>query len=393
MIVRRRDLLLGGSIAAGATLLPSSLLALAAPNAEMVARSVVSPGNTTRLKRVFAKAARGEPVTLGFIGGSITQGSLASEPTRNYASQIAAWWGQRFPNASLSVVNAGLAGTGSLLGAFRVGADLLSKDPDLVIVEFSVNDASADADAYEGLLRQILDHRTAPAALLLFMMWEKGGNMQSMQVPIGRHYDLPMISFRDALWPEMEAGRLAWRDVIVDVVHPNDLGHRYAASFCTNFFEKVLRQQATTHGAFTLDQLPAPLGSSLYAHVGLMPATDFTPIDRDGWQLTRSQIWGPIWAITQSNARFELHCKACGIALIVSGRASTLLERSTLTIDGVAVRPMEAPNFLDRDTIVLATELPNSHHSLRLETTDFPSSAFGSSGLRALGLFDDPRAD
>ncbi|WP_426424375.1 SGNH/GDSL hydrolase family protein [Bradyrhizobium genosp. A] len=369
-------------------LLPAPLLALAAPNAEMVARSVVSPGNTTRLKRAFAKAARGEPVTLGFIGGSITQG-----PPRNYASQIAAWWSERFPNASLSVVNAGLAGTGSLLGAFRVGADLLSKDPDLVIVEFSVNDASADADAYEGLLRHILDHRTAPAVLLLFMMWEKGGNLQSMQAPIGRHYDLPMISFRDALWPEIEAGRLAWRDVIVDVVHPNDLGHRYAASFCTNFFEKVLRQRSATHGAFTLDPLPAPLGSSLYEHVGLMPGTDFAPIDRDGWELTPSQIWGQIWAITQSSARFELDCKACGIALIVSGRASTLLERSKITIDGVAVRPMEAPNFLDRDTIVLATGLPNSHHSLRLETADFPSSALGSSGLRALGLFDDPGAD
>lgn len=388
MIVRRRDLLLGAGIAVGTTLLPTSILALAAPNAELVARSVVSPGNTTRLKRVFAKAARGEPVTLGFIGGSITQG-----PPQNYASQIAAWWGQRFPNASLSVVNAGLAGTGSLLGAFRVGVDLLSKDPDLVIVEFGVNDASADAYAYEGLLRHILDHRTAPAALLLFMMWEKGGNMQSMQAPIGRHYDLPMISFRDALWPEIEAGRLAWRDVIVDVVHPNDLGNRYAASFCTNFFEKVLRQQAATHGALTPEPLPAPLGSSLYEHVGMMPATDFAPIDRDGWELTPSQIWGQIWAITQSTARFELDCKACGIALIVSGRASTLLERSIVTIDGVEIRPMKAPNFLDRDTIVLATDLPNSHHSLRLETADFPSSAFGSSGLRALGLFDDPGAD
>jgi len=385
VIVRRRDLLLGAGMAMGTTLLPSPLLALAAPNAEMFARSVVSPGDSTRLKRVFAKAARGEPITLGFIGGSITQG-----PARNYAAQIATWWGQRFPNASLSVVNAGLAGTGSLLGAFRVGVDLLSKDPDLVIVEFAVNDASADADAYEGLLRHILDHRTAPAALLLFMMWEKGGNMQPMQAPIGKHYDVPMISFRDALWPEIEAGRLAWRDVIVDVVHPNDLGNRYAASFCTNFFEKVLRQQAAAHGA--LDPLPAPLGSSLYQHVGMMPATDFAPVDRDGWDVTYSQIWGPIWGITQSTARFELDCKACGIALIVSGRASTLLERSIVTIDGVEVRPMQASNFIDRDTIVLATDLPNSHHSLRLETTDFPSSAFGSSGLRALGLFDEPEA-
>ena len=42
---------------------------------------------------------------------------------------------------------------------------------------------------------------------------------------------LPMVSFRDAMWPEFSAGRLAWRDYYADEVHPNDAGHEVAAAF------------------------------------------------------------------------------------------------------------------------------------------------------------------
>ena len=35
-------------------------------------------GNTDRLKKVFERAKEGESLTIAFLGGSITQGSLAS---------------------------------------------------------------------------------------------------------------------------------------------------------------------------------------------------------------------------------------------------------------------------------------------------------------------------
>ena len=58
-----------------------------------------------------------------------------------------------FPHSETRLVNAGLGGTGSLSGAFRVQRDLLQAEPDVVIVEFAVNDAWVDGAAYEGLLR------------------------------------------------------------------------------------------------------------------------------------------------------------------------------------------------------------------------------------------------
>jgi hypothetical protein len=39
-----------------------------------------------------------------------------------------------------------------------------------------------------------------------------------------------MVSFRDAMWPQFSAGRLAWKDFYADEVHPNDAGHLVAAT-------------------------------------------------------------------------------------------------------------------------------------------------------------------
>ena len=89
-----------------------------------------------------------------------------------------------------------------MYGSLRAGRDLLSSAPDLVVVEFAVNDNWTDGEAYEGLVCQILAQPNQPAVILLFMMWERGGNDQEMQARVGRHYDLPMVSFRDAMSPK-----------------------------------------------------------------------------------------------------------------------------------------------------------------------------------------------
>jgi hypothetical protein len=51
-------------------------------------------------------------------------------------------------------VNAGIGATDSDYGSLRAQRDVLSKNPDLVIIEFAVNDIGGDTtldDTYEGL--------------------------------------------------------------------------------------------------------------------------------------------------------------------------------------------------------------------------------------------------
>ena len=97
-------------------------------------------GDWRRLRRTMKKAQRGEPITVGFLGGSITQGSLSSLPTTCYAYLVYDWWVKTFPQSQITYVNAGIGGTTSHFGVGRAKEDLLSFRPDFTTVEFSVND-------------------------------------------------------------------------------------------------------------------------------------------------------------------------------------------------------------------------------------------------------------
>jgi lysophospholipase L1-like esterase len=353
----------------------------------MLERSLAARGDTARLRHVLAKAARGEAITLGFIGGSITEGGIASDPSHNYVSRIASWWRTRFPQTPITVVNAGIGGTGSLFGTFRVGAELLSHDPDLVIVEYAVNDNWTDTEPFEGLIRQIVGHSSAPAVILLFMMWEQGGNCQDMQQPVGAHYDLPMISFRDAVWPEIKAGRKAWHDLIVDKVHPNDLGHLWASNFCTHFFESI-PSAASQLNAAPASSLPSPLTSTRYAQVRWLPAKTMDFPGSNGWQLIHGAAdTAPLLQVMRARATLKIDWTGSGLALVLNGPSAPLLSSSRVSIDGRPVNPMAEHDFVDRETVVLTTGLANDRHELRIETTQLQSRYQCQLGLRGLGIF------
>lgn len=198
-------------------------------------------GDLTRLAAVLRRAEQGEDMVIGVIGGSITEQYSASSYANCYASLVEQWWRKRFPDAKLTFVNAGIGGTNSYLGVHRVEEDLLSKEPDLVIVEFSVNDGNNAffKKSYDNLVRRILTDEKEPAVMLLFTTQEDGTNAQENDSLIGFRYHLPMISYGNAVLPEIEAGNLAWKDISPDNVHPNDRGHAILAELITRYLEEV----------------------------------------------------------------------------------------------------------------------------------------------------------
>lgn len=108
-------------------------------------------------------------------------------------------------------------------------------------MEFAVNDTvNPDVEAsYEALVRQCVESSGKPLVILIFTMRRDGTNLQERHIPIGMHYALPMLSYRDALYPEVCAGNLAWETISPDEVHPNDRGHALIASMLKRFIDTV----------------------------------------------------------------------------------------------------------------------------------------------------------
>jgi lysophospholipase L1-like esterase len=263
------------------------LLAVPGPSAEdeILGHSLVSSGDASRLQQIMAKARDGGRVTVAVIGGSITAGAKASAPDKRYGNLIADWWRRRFPQAKVQFINAGIGATGSNFGALRAQRDLLSRDPDFVVVEYAVNDPNtqAAAETLEGLLRQILARPNRAAVMLLFTMDKGGHNAQEWHSRVGLHYSLPMVSFRDALWPQIQAGTMKWEDVEADMVHPNDRGHAYCAAFVCAVLEKVRLELPPDGKPAEIKPFPRPLLSDLFEHTALFEAEALKPVVNEGW--------------------------------------------------------------------------------------------------------------
>ena len=124
------------------------------------------------LPHIFAKLKAGKSVTVAYIGGSITAGAGASDGSRtSYRALVGQWFAATFPQSAVNNVDAAIGGTGSDLGAFRAGRDVLAHHPDLVFVEFAVNDGGSPEAmidrAMEGIVRQI--HQADPTTDICFV--------------------------------------------------------------------------------------------------------------------------------------------------------------------------------------------------------------------------------
>ena len=252
---------------------------------DMLSRSVVSTGNTARLAAAFHKAKAGKPLTVGVIGGSITGGAAASSNSNCYGYKYCEWWKNTFSQSDISFVNAGIGATGSLFGVGRVENDLLSFSPDVVVVEFAVNDTNSDTDTqcYESLIRKILLNNNSTAIIMLFMVCADGSNAEECEIPLGRHYSLPMISYRSCVYPEILGGKLSWGDISPDDIHPNDLGHEIAAKMLTNYTEKLYSEIDSLSSDIPV--VPQPLFGDTYKCARFFTPENMSPISSGGFEI------------------------------------------------------------------------------------------------------------
>lgn len=201
----------------------------------------VSLGNNLRLKKVIDRARSGEQITIGTVGGSITEGALATKYEECWAVRFAAKFGELFGTnggENVVLVNSGVGGTPSPFGYMRYGRDILGRIPqedpdgypDLVVIEYAVNDWAEPTGCrcYESMVKEILQQPNEPAVILLFSVRNDGWNVQEELQKIGERYDLTMVSIRDGIYPHLDKDYPKAR-FYKDEYHPNSEGHRMMA--------------------------------------------------------------------------------------------------------------------------------------------------------------------
>lgn len=288
----------------------------------------------TRLKNLMKRAAKGESLVIGFLGGSITQGSLSSTPKTCYAYLVYEWWKKSFPNAAFSFVNGGIGGTTSHYGGARAWKDVLCYRPDIVTVDFSVNDDANEffEETYEGTIRRLLAAPSDPAVVVLNnVFYDTGKNAQNYHNRIADHYGIPHVSIKDTVYPDVESGKIVRADITPDNLHPNDKGHRLVADEICKLLDSIkaemeeetiagenIEGKSTKTEASVL--LPAPLTENAYEHSRLIQIQDneaildgflVDPIEKKGMLDIFKNGWTA--AHTNDKISFEIECSCLAV--------------------------------------------------------------------------------
>ncbi|MDR2675138.1 MAG: GDSL-type esterase/lipase family protein [Opitutaceae bacterium] len=245
------------------------------------------------LPNARAKALAGGEVRVAFLGGSIT----AANGWRVHTLEILRG---AFPKAAFTEIYAAVSGTGSNYGAARLRRDVLRHKPDLLFVEFAVNDGGQRAGAIiaqmEGIVRQTW--AASPGADICFVYTVSAGMFERIKAgehppssaameKVAAHYGIPSVQFGVEVARRDAAGTLVFhapasvkagadgndaqgRLIFTrDKTHPTDAGHRVYAFTLKRALPALLQT-----GAAGPHDLPAPLAADNWQRAQLVTIPD-----------------------------------------------------------------------------------------------------------------------
>lgn len=231
-----------------------------------------------------SKIDAGETVRIAYLGGSITAAP-------GWRVQSREWFQTRYPDAKFEEIDATIGGTGSDLGVFRVGNDVLRHDPDLLFVEFAVNDGGTSAErihkAMEGIVRQTW--RADPSTDICFVYTVSEpmmpalleGKMQgsaSAMEDVADHYGIPSIQFGVKV-----AALVASGELVMNAPEPKDIATAKPMVFSTDGVHPLAETGHRIYTETIIRSWPAITGASGKPEVHPLVA----PLRADNWEAAK----------------------------------------------------------------------------------------------------------
>jgi lysophospholipase L1-like esterase len=193
------------------------------------------------LPKFAAKLAAGQPGKIACLGDSVTGVYYHTGGRRAYPEMVPLALQQVYPNAQLTLINAGISGNSTIDALKRLDKDVLDHRPDLVTVMFGLNDmVRVPLDDYRANLKTIIEKcRGVGAEVLLCTpnaVMDSGGRPAAKLLEYcaamqktGTDLGVPVCDCYAAHAALRERDPLAWRLTLSDAIHPNMDGHKLTA--------------------------------------------------------------------------------------------------------------------------------------------------------------------
>ena len=356
--------------------------------------SIMRVGNNARLKNVIERAMNGEQVTLATIGGSITEGAGAVLYEQCWAYRFQTLFGSSYGTdngSNVALVNAGVGGTPSTFGYMRYRRDVVERVPatdmdglpDVVVIEFAVNDWDEPTNhrCFESMVKEILDAPNEPAVILLFTVFRNGFNQQDELRRIGDNYDLMMVSIKDGFYKYI-GKELKEKEFFFDEYHPTSLGHE----IMTDCLMRAIRMAWEENTCDRPDTNVGPVYGTDF--VGLK--TIYAGRETDGFRVERggfpghdqgSYRNGPVGVVCGSNFFHDsgdsmepLRISGVFRKCLVAWRATSdpAFGRAEIVVDGQTVMTLEGGEgkWGQSEVVLALDDSEAAEHTLEIRVTE-----------------------
>lgn len=337
------------------------------------------------LNNTIYKLKKDKKLTIGYFGGSITEGAGASDPSKCWRSLTTEWLRNTYPDCEINEIMAAIGGTGSDLGAYRCEKDLLSGKPDLVFLEFSCNDAEDPflpvCNNVESIYRKIWKNDPTTEIVVIYTMIKSmddditAGRVVESRVAhqsVALYYgNIMQIDMGEVLRRRVHLAGGDWNTYTVDTVHPNDEGYRIYADVVADRLSKELSKESRGLAA---RELPASLfGDKSYEGACLVDASAAEL--GDGWTFVEKSLcdrYPSYYEATEAGAELTYKFNGIRIGLYwMMAKDSGCVEYS---IDGGRWQTASSwdfycKNFNRAHRMMLTDGLERGEHELRLRVS------------------------
>ncbi len=204
-----------------------------------------------KLNNTYKKINSDKKISVVFFGGSVTAGTGATDPKNTCWRAITGrYLKEKYPSADIKLTNAAIGGTGTGYGMLRMERDVLPAKPDLVFIDFTINDSyqrytvQESLVYYESILQKLYKSNPYIDIVMTFItdrgVLENGSRFIDAHKQLAEHYGIPTIDFADALKRELDITGNSPDVYLTDWAHPNDRGYDLYSRVAISFLENEL---------------------------------------------------------------------------------------------------------------------------------------------------------
>lgn len=206
--------------------------------------------DTARFHRMFEKARQGKPISLLFLGASVTLGYRIPRDDQ-FPSLIQNYFQDTYPAANVRLHNLSAPGLPSMHGLYQCYTEAEALEADLIFIDYSINDQKSPdfREAYESLLVKALSLPSAPAVISFFVKGKgpDGYTCAPHMAAVNEHYGIAYADIGAELDEDIQDNLLSWDDYSYDDKHPGPDGHHYIASHLIWLLHTLSQSDARTY--------------------------------------------------------------------------------------------------------------------------------------------------